>query len=438
MPSSSLGKQLLIVGLALLAWASMWYYVRRIVIPHQGKHAAQLDHPRGNLSDLYPRWLGSRELLLRGRDPYSLEVTLEIQRGYYGREIDPSRPHDPKDQQRFAYPVYVAFLLAPTAHMDFSEVRLLFIWLLTGLTVVSVLLWERAMGAEFSRWGSLAAVLLVLGSYPFVEAVELQQLTLLVAALLAGSFLARQSGWLFLSGFLLAVATIKPQLALLPVALMLLWVSKDWRSRRNWLAGFAVTMLVLFGASESLLRGWLVRFYDAVRSYQSYMAGTSFLDLLVTPRWSGIAWTLVVLPVLWVCWKSRALLPDAAESRRAICLVLAAAVCTAPNLGLYNQILLLPGVLFLLEHSNAVQNRGILVRSLSRIAVVLLAWPWITSGVLIVARIVFHAEAFVQWAWQLPIYTALSLPVVLMVLLFVSPFSPVPSERAFPSPETLA
>ncbi|MGD1006096.1 MAG: hypothetical protein ABR980_02565, partial [Ignavibacteriaceae bacterium] len=33
-------------------------------------------------SDLYPRWLGSREALLHHRDPYGADVTREIQTGF--------------------------------------------------------------------------------------------------------------------------------------------------------------------------------------------------------------------------------------------------------------------------------------------------------------------------------------------------------------------
>ncbi len=105
--------RLLKVGLALLMAGSMWYYAAAVLIPYQRKEAAIHRSPRGNLSDLYPRWLGARELLLHGRDPYSAEVTREIQIGYYGEVLDGSRPDSPKDQQRFAYPVYVVFLLAP-------------------------------------------------------------------------------------------------------------------------------------------------------------------------------------------------------------------------------------------------------------------------------------------------------------------------------------
>ena len=116
----------------------MWFYVQEILVPYQKADAAAHGRPRGNLSDLYPRWLGARELLLHNRDPYSPEVTRDIQRGYYGRVLDPERADDPKDQQGFAYPVYVAFLLAPTIVVSFPVVQLGFRWLLVILTLLSV------------------------------------------------------------------------------------------------------------------------------------------------------------------------------------------------------------------------------------------------------------------------------------------------------------
>ena len=58
---------------------SMWFYFQRVLIPYQAADAAAHNRPRGTLSDLYPRWLGSRELLMNGRDPYSDEITREIQ-----------------------------------------------------------------------------------------------------------------------------------------------------------------------------------------------------------------------------------------------------------------------------------------------------------------------------------------------------------------------
>ena len=91
------------VLIAVWMAASMWLYIQLILIPYQITQGPMRESPRGNLSDLYPRWLGARELLLHHRDPYSVEITRESQIGYYGRPLDPTRGNDPKDQQGFAY-----------------------------------------------------------------------------------------------------------------------------------------------------------------------------------------------------------------------------------------------------------------------------------------------------------------------------------------------
>ena len=79
--------------LSLLCAAGVWAYANRVLIPYQKSDAAAQGRPRGNLSDLYPRWLGARELLLHGRDPYSAEVTRDIQAGYYGHPLEIGRAH---------------------------------------------------------------------------------------------------------------------------------------------------------------------------------------------------------------------------------------------------------------------------------------------------------------------------------------------------------
>ena len=109
-----------LLPVSILFLVGMWQYADRILVPYQISDAALHGRPRGNLSDLYPRWLGSRELLLHGRNPYSPEVTRDIQAGYYGRVLDPSRAEDPRDQQAFAYPLYVVFYLAPTIRVPFD------------------------------------------------------------------------------------------------------------------------------------------------------------------------------------------------------------------------------------------------------------------------------------------------------------------------------
>src|SRR5690349_18612386 len=189
--------------ISALICAGMWSYASRVLVPQQKEYAASQGIPRGNLSDLYPRWLGSRELLLHGRDPYAADVTRDIQTGYYGRPLDPGRPNDPKDQQAFAYPLYVVLVLAPTVRFPFPLVQRAFLGLLLVLTASSVLLWLRALQWRISLTAKLLWIILVVGSFPAIQGFKLQQLTLLVAALLAAAMACLVQRRFVIAGILL-------------------------------------------------------------------------------------------------------------------------------------------------------------------------------------------------------------------------------------------
>jgi hypothetical protein len=270
--------------LALLFAGSMWFYVQRVLVPYQKADAAAHARPRGNLSDLYPRWLGARELLLHHRNPYSSEVTREIQSGYYGRPLDPGRADEPKDQQGFAYPLHVVFLLAPTIGLPFPVVQSGFRWLLVVLTLASVLLWLWVLRWRPSAMVTSILIVLTFGSYAVVQGIKLQQLTLLVSALLAGCGAALVAGYFSLAGFLLALATVKPQLALPVAGWLVLWALSDWRRRQVFFWSFALATAIFLAASEYVLPGWVGQFRDAVAAYRQYTGGAgSLLDVLATP-----------------------------------------------------------------------------------------------------------------------------------------------------------
>jgi hypothetical protein len=61
--------------------------------------------PRQQRFDFYPRWVGSRAVLA-GENPYTQEVTWRIQEGMFGRRLGPG-----EDEQRFAYPAIIAWIL---------------------------------------------------------------------------------------------------------------------------------------------------------------------------------------------------------------------------------------------------------------------------------------------------------------------------------------
>lgn len=401
---------------ALLAATSMWFYVDRILVGHQVADAAAHDRPRGNLSDLYPRWLGARELLLHQRNPYSDEVALEIQRGYYGRTLDPSRPGDPKDRQGFAYPVYVVFLLAPLISFSFHSVQLFFYWLLIGLTAATVPFWLRALRWRLPPIGIAIAITLTLGSVPAVQGIKLQQLSLLVAALLAGSAACVASGYFFCGGAILALATIKPQLAWPVVLWLLAWSVSDWKARRRLIFGFAAMMGALLFAAEWILPGWIKMFLDAIRQYHQYTNNESVLDQLVNwflgSHGGQILAAIACVGSAFLLWKLRRETAESPEFAAALAVVVALTVLVVPMYAPYNQVLLLPAILFLARsQSSAVASSSSPIFWAAGLA---LAWQWMASLGLSVLWFLSHDGAL--RGWKAPFYATFALPVLIFAL----------------------
>jgi hypothetical protein len=414
--------------LALLLATGTWFYVQHILIPHQIADAAAHDHPRGNLSDLYPRWLGARELLLHGRDPYSPAITREIQAGYYGRAIDPSRAGDPLDQQAFAYPAYVIFLLAPTVNLPLSDVSRGFFWLLWLASVCSVLLWVRGLRWKASKSTIAVLSLLTLSSIPFIQGVKLEQFSLLIAALLAGCAFLLVNGNFMVAGVLLAVCTIKPQLVLPLAAWLILWAASDWRRRKAFLLGFFLTLGILFGAAEWILPGWIPEFFHAVAAYRQYTHAQSLFDNLTDRRWGLVLGLAISLMAAVICWRLR---HDSEESPRfvfAFALVLAVTLATVPTVSTYNQVLLLPGILLLVHYGPQLWKLNRLTKLAWTFAAAALFWPWVAAVGLTIASFILPASR-VQEAWALPFYTSLAIPLAVLGLLFQYAFQILPSKH---------
>jgi Glycosyltransferase family 87 len=420
-PRPQLGVYFLI---AALAAASMWLYVDRILVGYQVADAAAHERPRGNLSDLYPRWLGARELLLHHRNPYGDDIAIEIQKGYYGRVLDPAKPNDPKDQQSFAYPVYVVFLLAPLIGLPFHDVQIFFHWLLIGLTAASVWLWLRALRWRVPPLAIAICIALMLGSVPAVQGIKLQQLSLLVAALLAGSAACAASGFLFCSGALLALATIKPQLAWPLAAWLLVWAVIDWRGRRRLMFGFALVMALLLAGAEIVLPGWLRMFVESIRQYHRYTQNQSVLDQLVPWGFSGkILAAVAVLACVYLFWKLRGETGDGkpgdAESfARAMALVMALTVLVVPMYAPYNQVLLLPAILLLVRDRACFTSRSRAVRFVYLAGAFALTWQWIASLGLSAAYL-FGSPGLALSGWKWPFFATFTVPVLIFALMFL-------------------
>ena len=391
--------------------SGMWLHVDRVVVGHQVAEAARLGTPRGNLSDLYPVWYGTRELLLRGRNPYSSEVTREIQTGYYGRAIEISKPNDPRNEQAFAYPAYVAFVLAPTVKLRFTVVRAIFFWLLAALTAASVALWMRFLRWKLA-WEELAlALLLVLGSFQAVQGLKLQQLSLLVAFFIALVFVSLARGWLIAAGLLLGLAMIKPQLAAPAAVWLILWAVARWRERWKFVAGFVGCLLALVVAAEYLLPGWVGKFADAVNAYRRYAAGGRLLEQMLPPLIAVPLLACVLAAVGFACWRARKLEGSDEVFALVSALVLAVTLLVPPMYPPHYQLLLLPGVFLLVRDGRPTK---IVFRFLYVLSAGLMVWSWLLAFALAMASF-FTLRA--QQYWTLPLWTTVMFPVPVIACL---------------------
>jgi hypothetical protein len=229
----------------------------------------------------------------------------------YGRPLDPARSGDPPDEQRFAYPLYVIFFLAPFVHLPFEVVEYVFIVLLAVLCAWSVLLWANAMGLRWVASTKMAVVLLVFSTLEAMQGLARLQLSLLVFAFLTFGVWLIVRRCLSLGGLAFAVATIKPQLVLLPLVFLVFWASAC-RTRRAFLFGFTLGMALLLAAAELVQPGWILAFLEAVLAYHRYAAG-SLLNFILPPIVAWIPTFALVALAFALFWKVRKAEADSPE-----------------------------------------------------------------------------------------------------------------------------
>jgi hypothetical protein len=408
---------------AILCAAGTWTYADRVLIAYQVSDAAAHDRPRGNLSDLYPRWLGARELLLHGRDPYSAEVTSEIQAGYYGRPLDGSRPDDPRDKAGFAYPVYVVFFLAPTVRLPFPVIQGWFFWLLVLVTLAVSMVWLRVLRWSSPFWSRIIVLALTFGSIAVMQGLKLQQISLLVAGLIAAAIALLMAGQAVAAGILLALATIKPQIVVLLLLWLALWTLGDWRRRYRLFVSFVVSMAILCGAAEWLLPQWIPRFWHAVHDYQNYTGAFSVLDGLlgkpsIAAPWNWILELGAFTALLVACWKERKQSASAESFAFMASLVLAVTILLVPTSAQYNQVLLIPALLWLVRERRSIWRRSGISRILFVMTVALVVWPWISSVVLAALSFILPRNVVERW-WAVPIWTTTQIPVAVAALMLL-------------------
>ena len=263
---TKLERQWIVFGLLVLA-----LFLLQVLGVYQG-YASRFN----GTADFHSRWYGARALLMEGRDPYSPEVTAELE-----AIRDPNERN--YNSHSFAYPLQVIFVFLPLAFLDYGWAQAF--WLVT-LQWVAIAI---AVGVfVFLEWrprplAALGILLALLLFYPVSRTILLGQFTLHVALFLLFSLIALRRGRDGWAGIWLAMAAIKPQTIALVFVWMVIW--GIWKRRWRFLAGLAGGGAGLLAASMILLPDWPISFTRDLQGYVGLASGRYPLEVLLEPIW---------------------------------------------------------------------------------------------------------------------------------------------------------
>jgi hypothetical protein len=422
LPTVARSRSVLVLFLVTFCAACMVYYHLALFVPRAREVRAEQGFGNGYSfgADFYPIWLTSRASLLEHRDPYGPEMTRQIQIGLFGRPLDTRNPAAPADYRAFAYPAFVDVLLWPLALLPFSAVRIGLAVILPAVTALSVVLWLRTVRLRASPVTLAVLVLLTLSNYAVLEGLFAEQVGLLAGFLLAASLAALVDGRLFLSGGLLALTLIKPQMTAPVVAYLLLWSFDQWRARWRFVGSFLLTSALLVASSLLVWPSWIPQWLQVVFGYRQYSTPPLVGYLLGTQigsRLTPFLIALLLVTAIALASRMRHASPTSTEFALTVSLLLAiTAITLLPGHAVYDHVVLLPGIL-LIALSWQIFARSIpLLRVLLGVTAMAFFWQWILAPAVIATRPIVSPQ-FASAVLTLPIRTAASIPFGVLALL---------------------
>jgi hypothetical protein len=267
------------------------------------------------------------------------------------------------DGQWFVSPPPLAWLALPLTAI--GPASAFYLWFALSVLALVATWWFAAPG---TGWRRLLWLLAALAWYPVLYELSLGQPILFVLLAVAGCWKLAEAGKPYLAGVVLAVSTLKPQLALFVPAVLLL--AGRWRI----VVGWAVPAAILAGLSLAMLGGDGLGDYRHLLTEEQRDINNRFFTLAVLfgPGWL----TSLVQGVVIVAGLIAAFLNRHAGLGRLIALGLVTSVLSATYLHLQDFTILLVAMwLFWREEPPAWQRWWLLV-----IAVALeFAWP-LTPG----------------------------------------------------------
>jgi hypothetical protein len=286
------------------------------------------------------------------------------------------------------------------------------------------MLWMRALSWRLDWPWTVVLFLLVLTSYPVLEALFAGQVGIFVSFVLAASIIALQRGRLLLAGALMALGTIKPHVMLLPIVLLGLWTLNDWGRRRMFCLGLFLTETLLVGSAFVVWPRWIQSWIHVAVQYHAYTPPSLTIQMLTTlvgpaaRPFAMLAIAALFLIAVALSWKNRAASPHSQYFCFALSILLAITVgVLLPGHAVYDHMILLPGI-FLLAMTWRRLPENWAMKAMLITALATLVWPWFASILLIPIHLVMaHREFYSMSVLGLPLRMAAGLPFIVLALL---------------------
>jgi hypothetical protein len=254
-----------------------------------------------------------------------------------------------------------------------------------------------------------------------LEGLFAEQLGLLVGFLLAAALNAFVGKRCFLSGSLLALTLIKPQMTALVIVYLLFWSLHEWRVRRRLVGGFFVAAALLGVSSLLMWPHWIPEWLRVVFGYRQYSTPPLVSYLLgneMGSRFGPFLIAALLVTAIVLAWRTRDASATSTEFALTIGLLLAVTTVTLlPGHAVYDQVVLLPGVLLIALFWRGFAASSHLFRVVLGVTALALFWQWILAPVVIATRPIISPQLVVSTVLTLPIRTAGSIPFGVLALL---------------------
>jgi hypothetical protein len=229
--------------------------------------------------DVVPRWIGTRNLLLYGIDPYSDLGRKYIETAFYGREINTD--DNVRDNRHFIYPLYTILFYAPFVHLSIHH-ALVATWIISFALIISTIcFWFKIIYPDIT-FKMLIPFILFFMLWPQMWTTLLlrQPMFFSYFCLIFGVYLAIFSRhWvsLMFSGVVFFLATIRPHNSLLAlIYLFSVWLPGYMGKKRiaYILIGFVGAGLISCTITYILVPHWIREFINELIYYRNYTGRT--------------------------------------------------------------------------------------------------------------------------------------------------------------------